>query len=132
MVRVLPLIADHNVIQCNINIMSTLSPPQRRFVWRYKTTDWDGLKEAFRTHNWSFIDDVELDDAVEMFTKTLVAISELHIKREYVVHRHCNYPWVTRRGRQTIIDKDNAFGTPRFHEQMMQCKAILAEDYKQY
>ena len=75
---------------------------------------------------------MELDDAVEMFTKTLLAISELHIKREYVAHRHCSHPWVSRRGRQAIIHKDNAFGTLRFPEQMMQCRAIIAQDYKQY
>ena len=105
MVNVVPPIADHNVIQCRVNISSTLSPPQRRLVWRYKTANWDGLKKALREARWSFVDDMGLDEAVQMFKKTLLTVSELHIKREYVIHRSCSHPWVIPRGRQAIVDK---------------------------
>ena len=50
--KVLPKIADHNLVLTRVALQVTLSDPVARQLWDYKKADWQGLLQALGDTDW--------------------------------------------------------------------------------
>ena len=47
-VTVLPSVADHRSVLCELRVCTSTSQAITRTVWRYDKADWEGLIDTFR------------------------------------------------------------------------------------
>lgn len=81
-------------------------------VWDYKNTNIDMLVENLRHTDWKAICDLEVDQATEMFTKTLLEATTQAIPNKIVRVRR-DKPWITGELRRNMRKRDRLFKIAR-------------------
>ena len=81
-------------------------------VWDYKNTDIDALVETLRQIDWRAITDLDVDEATEVFTSTLLDAATQCIPSKLVRIKR-DKPWVTSELRRNMRKRDRLFKTAR-------------------
>ena len=79
-------------------------------VWDYKNTDIDALVDTLRQTDWRAITDLDVDEATESFTTTLLDAARQCIPRKSVRLKR-DKPWVTSELRKNMKKRDRLFKT---------------------
>ncbi len=125
-------IADHCVVICRMDLCTQISPPIKRRVWCYKTANWNGLRDAVCAYDFSFLHELDVNEAVPMFVAAVLRLAESYIPRKDIETNSRTHPWLTDRCRWAIDAKTRAFGSDEFQEEAERCRDVLVSEYRKY
>ena len=131
-VKVLPAIADHNVV---LGIFSfkmdsfTCSP---RTVWNYRTADWAGLNNELSEMDFSFMNAVSTSSSADTFTNILLCTARKYISQRTLVNVTSSHPWLSHRAREAILKKHHAVNTDVYPQACKDCSNVLYEEFGSY
>ena len=130
--KVLPAIADHNVVlgRFAFNMDSVSCSP--RTVWNYRTADWYGLCTELANTDFSFMNSVSTSIAADTFTNILLTSAKKYISQRTLVSESRSHPWLSNRARAAIHRKHNAVNTVDYAQACKECSDILYEEFGHY
>ncbi len=126
---VLPKIADHNVVRTRFALQVPQTTLHRREVFLYKSADWNGMRRFFRNSEWSWIDQLGVDDACEKFVSLVLDGVREHVPTCICHDRTTSHPWLNQKCLDAIEAKRNVEGTCAFPEAARRCSDVLLEEF---
>ena len=141
-VTVLPSVADHRSVLCELRVCTSTSQAITRTIWRYDKADWEGLIDTFRVKDWSFLMDGTVDQAAESFTQFVLARAREFIPQKTVQEEKGSHRWINEHCRKAAQAKDDAekllMTQPSdehertYHETCQTSSAVLGSAYEEY
>ena len=129
----MPGIADHAIVMGSLDFSFSISEYlQSRQVWEYNKADWIGFKRLLNQYKWRWIDETNPDDAAKTFTDTLLKLAKQFIPRKTVYVSNGSHPWINQMCLDLINSKQQAWGTPSYHEKAKICSKGLFDEYLAY
>ena len=130
--KVLPQIADHNAVLFETKFSIPVSQFSSRLLWDYSKADWAGLQVHFSSLDWSWIDDLEPNDAAVRITDIILDSAHKFIPSNSKGTFKSTHPWINSRCVQLVQAKVEAEGTPLYRETAELCSRGLLEEYFKY
>ena len=127
--RVLPKIADHNIVQFVFNLCVPVHAPRGRRVYEYKRAPWKAICLDLALRDWSWICFSGGDCAAERLTFEVLHTIEAHVPSKLIFDRATLHPWYNERCRELIREKRQAEGTPAYKLLAEQCSRGLFDEY---
>ena len=119
--KVLPQIADHNAVLFETKFSIPVSQFSSRLLWDYSKADWAGLQGHFSSLDWSWIDDLEPNDAAVRITNIILDSAHKFIPSNSKGTFKSTHPWINSRCVQLVQAKVEAEGTPLYRETFLYC-----------
>lgn len=127
---VLPAIADHRVVQIQLDLTVPKTQAIRRQVWKYAEADWQRLREELEELDWNFLQNQEPDAGAEYLTQTILELSDACIGRKWVTMQKSTHPWLNDRVVEKVKEKTRAEGTPNEQAAAQTCSAAILEEQR--
>jgi hypothetical protein len=86
-------ISDHFATFLIVNCKSDHSTPFKRKVWNYKTANFNELNMLIENHDWSFLNNVSVNEACNRFIKVYIELAQTCIPTRLVTIRPNDRPW---------------------------------------
>ena len=128
--RVLPPVADHNLVFVRFGFTIQLPSSSMSSVWCYHSADWSGLIEWLSTVDFSFIDTMSVNDATEKFTDILLNAARTFISQRSISNGSTNHPWLNERCHSALLRKHAAFGTDDYKQACQDCSCVLHQEFQ--
>ena len=97
-------ISDHKATLVIINFCNTQRPCSKRKIWYYVRVDFNQLNLLIDNENWDFIDNLNLDEAINRFSCILMNFMNQCIPSKEIITRPNDKPWydsqIRRKSRQ--------------------------------
>ena len=85
-------------------------PPYERTVWYYESTNTELMRRAIDQSDWlRALSNVNVDEKVYFFTKTLLNIIQNFIPHETIICDDRDPPWINKEIKKLMIEKNLAF-----------------------
>jgi len=130
--RVLPKIADHNVVE----VSAPLPVPDQEVVlregWKFNSADWERLNADLEEETWETLSDMTADDAAVHISDKILALAERSIKKTIIQERKSTHPWLNEAVLQAVASKRAAVGTPQEAELAKSCSEIIKREYNSW
>ena len=131
--KVLPKIADHNLVLTRVALQVTLSDPVARQLWDYKKSDWQGLLQALGDTDWhDYFSQIAPDEAAAKFTDHIICTARRYIPVRLQSFRPSSHPWLNDRCFSLIQSKIDAEGTPEYAAKQYACTKGMLEEHEKY
>ena len=109
--KVTPDIADHKGVFVTLKLPVPLSSCVKRTVWDYKNAEWEQLVSELESWDWSFIDNVSVDDCTELLTSTIIEAAQRSIPQRKIEEHKRTHPWMNDVALAAVAAKHAAAGT---------------------
>jgi len=131
--EVLPKIADHNLVLCNIKLATRDTPLGFREVWLYKRADWAAMEAEFIKTDWRLLlDPTDPDTSAYNIGSYIMHLARSHIPIKHIEVRKKSHPWLNSRCKEAILEKRAAEGSPQYSQKQHCCTEVLYEEYSKY
>ena len=127
--KVLPTIADHAVVQTELNLQIPESAPLRRQVWNFARVDWQRLEEELGEVDWQAISVMSSDEGAAWMTERILEKTDKCIGRKMVTTPKSTHPWLNDRVMGEVSAKIAAEGTVNEQAAAKQCSATILEEH---
>ena len=109
--KVLTKVADHKGLGITLTLPVPLVATPVRRVWQYRDADWDGLREALNSQDWSWLKHVDAHVGAERLTDNILDPSRQFIPERFLHERKRTHPWINDRVLELVRAKRVAEGT---------------------
>ena len=130
--RVLPRVADHNIVRFVMHLCVIPQAQQGRRVYEYKRAPWKRICEELGDRDWSWIRSSDVDLATERFTRETPEVIEAPVPSKLIFGRAAVHPWYNERCRELIQEKRQAEGTPAYKDVVEKCSQGIFQEYCKY
>ncbi len=121
-------VADHCMVECTLDASISFQTPSERWVWHYKTADWEGYRKELSEIDWgTILHDCSLDTAARRLTDRILEVGKRHISYRRVAVTHSSQPWRNECCRRAILARDRAVGTVEERNAAAACSSVLRE-----
>ena len=69
---VLATVADHSMVLASFPMSTPENIEMTREVWQFAQADWEGLKNALQTHDWSTLKTLDAHQGAALLTSTIL------------------------------------------------------------
>ena len=104
-VKTLGSISDHRAVLCETKAQTSEIINVPREVWNFRDADWDGLRQAFKEEDWSFLRRTSQDGADEL-TERILETARKFIPKRVINERKSGHPWITEECRSVVREKN--------------------------
>ena len=125
-------IADHKGLMITLPLAVPRVATQSRLVWQFIDADWDGLRWALASHDWSWISSVDPNVGAEQLTSRILCIAEQFIPRRLMLERKSTHPWINENVLRSVREKMAGEGTDREDALRIRCSSVIMEEYGKY
>ena len=107
---------------------------QTRVVWQFRDADWDGLRKAMFSEDWSWRSGVDANIGAEQFTARVLELAGQFIPKRCLHERKSTHPWINETVLRAVREKLAAQGTDLERERQARkhCSACIMEEYCKY
>jgi hypothetical protein len=130
--RVLPRIADHNVVRTIASLGVPQSASISREVYLYKSADWKGLCQAFSNADWRLLDSLSVDEGCVAMTEAILHAVDRYVPKKTLTERNSSHPWLNARCMDLISEKRAAEGTAHYRQACQKCSEGIFEEFTRY
>ena len=131
--KVLPKIADHNLVLTRVAFRVCQSEPVARELWDYSKAKWCRLLQAFRDTDWQdFFADLGPTAATTKLTNYLLERARAYIPVRMVSFRPSSHPWLNERCLTLIQEKMDAESTVAYAAKQLACSRGMLEEHEKY
>ena len=130
--KVLPKLADHRPLWFTLPAHALKVVVCRRLVWSFAKADWEGLKAALASHDWSDLQALDAHQGARTLTQVILDYARTFIPKRYVAEHKSTHPWVNDRVIGLVAAKRAAEGTDWELECRNQCSIGIMEEYGRY
>ena len=96
--KVLPKVADHNVVISTIRATVTENISGKRKVWQYGQAKWHLMKQRINTTDWlQAFDHCSVEGIVDYFTEFLLNLVHDFVPTAWVYTKSSSHPWLSKR-----------------------------------
>ena len=100
----------HQIVFAKFNLSIFYPPPYERTVWYYERANTELMRRAIDQFDWlRALSNVNVDEKVYFFTKTLLNIIQNFIPHETIICDDRDPPWINKEIKKLMIDKNLAF-----------------------
>ena len=100
----------HEIVFAKFNLSIFYIPPYERTVWYYKRANTELMIRAIDQFDWlRVLSNVNVDEKVYFFTKTLLNIIQNFIPHETIICDDRDPPWINKGMKKLMIEKNLAF-----------------------
>ena len=126
--RVLPRVADHNIVRFVMHLCVIPQAQQGRRVHEYKRAPWKRICEELGDLDWSWIRSSDVDLATESFTRAILEVIEALVPSKLIFSKAAVHPWYNERCRKLIQEKRQAEGTPAYKDVVKKCSQVYLKN----
>ena len=90
--RVLPRVADHNIVRFVMHLCVIPQAQQGRRVYEYKRAPWKRICEELGDRDWSWIRSSDVDLATERFTRAILEVIEALVPSKLIFSKAAVHP----------------------------------------
>ena len=131
--KVLPKIADHNVVETSLKLSVPQQAPVKREVWDYRKADWEQLVDSLGEANWiDIMAGATVHEAAQAMTDKIMEASELSIPKRSITEKKSTHPWLTDRVVEFAEAKAAAVGTEDEKDAAERCSHAIIEEKNRY
>jgi hypothetical protein len=130
--KVLPRIADHDLVLVSLAVSAPKSLVLTREVWHFGSADWDNLKLELGSKDWSEISRVSADEGALLLTDTILNAAAVWIPRKMIKERKSTHPWMNDRVLGAVAAKQAATGMPHEKDARGECATCIIEEYHKH
>ena len=100
----------HQIVFAKFNLSIFYPPPYERTVWYYERANTELMRRAIDQFDWlRALSNVNVDEKVYFFTKTLLNIIQNFIPHETIICDDRDPPWINKEIKKLMIEKNLAF-----------------------
>ena len=100
----------HQIVFAKFNVSIFYPPPYERTVWYYERANTELIKRAIDKFDWvRALCNVNVDQKVYFFTKTLLNIIQNFIPHETIICDDRDLPWINKEIKKLMLQKNLAF-----------------------
>ena len=100
----------HQIVFAKFNLSIFYPPPYERTVWYYERANTELIRRAIDQFDWvRALSNVNVDEKVYFFTKTLLNIIQNFIPHETVICDDRDPPWINKEIKKLMVEKNLAF-----------------------
>ena len=100
----------HQIVFAKLNLSIFYPPPYERTVWYYERANTELIRRAIDQFDWvRALSNVNVDEKVYFFTKTLLNIIQNFIPHETIICDDRNPPCINKEIKKLILEKNLAF-----------------------
>ena len=100
----------HQIVSAKFNLSIFYPPPYERTVWYYGKANTELIRKAIDQFDWfRALSNVNADEKVYSFTKTLLKIIENFILHETIICDYRDPPWINKEIKKLMVEKNLAF-----------------------
>lgn len=126
--RVLPAVADHNVVEATLKFSVPRRVVSQRTVWDFAKADWTNIVQSFALQDFSFLTSDSPSHGAERLTGIILDTVREFIPQRVLTERKSTHPWLNARVLEAVASKQNASGTIDELEASKACsEAVLCE-----
>ena len=99
----------HQIVFAKFNLSIFYPPPYERTVWYYERAHTELIRRAIDRFDWvRALFNVNVDEKVYLFTKTLINIIEIFIPHETIICDDRDPPWINKEIKNLMLEKNFA------------------------
>ena len=95
----------------------------------YNSAHWNGLRQAFATQDWNWMEHLSSDSAATQLTQIILAQARNFIKTKQVEDTKSSHPWLSDRVANAVAAKGRAPGTDEALEATVECSQVILQEY---
>ena len=100
----------HQIVFAKFNLSIFYPPPYERTVWYYERANTELIRRAIDQFDWvRALSNVNADEKVYFFTKTLLNIIQNFIPHETIICDDRDTPWINKEIKKLMLEKNLAF-----------------------
>ena len=100
----------HQIVFAKFNLSIFYPPPYERTVWYYERANTELMRRAIDQFDWlRALSNVNVDEKVYFFTKTLLNIIQNFIPHETIICDDRDPPWINKEIKKLMIEKNLVF-----------------------
>ena len=100
----------HQIVFAKFNLSIFYPPPYERTVWYYERANAELIRRAIDQFDWvRALSNVNVDEKVHFFTKTLLNIIQNFIPHETIICDDRDPPWINKEIKKFMVEKNLAF-----------------------
>ena len=100
----------HQIVFAKFNLSIFYPPPYERTVWYYERANTEHIRRAIDQFDWvRALSNVNVDEKVYFFTKTLLNIIQNFIPHETITWDDRDPPWINKEIKKLMLEKNLAF-----------------------
>ena len=99
----------HQIVFGKFNLSIFYPPPYERTVWYYEKANTELIRRAIDQFDWRALSNVNVDEKVYFFTKTLLNIIQNFIPHETTICDDRDPPWINNEIKKLMTEKNVAF-----------------------
>ena len=100
----------HQIVFAKFNLSIFYPPPYERTVWYYERANTELIRRAIDQFDWvRALSNVNVDEKVYFFTKTLLNIIQNFIPHETITCDDRDPPWINKEIKKLMLEKNLAF-----------------------
>ena len=100
----------HQIVFAKFNFSIFYPPPYERTVWYYERANTELIRRAIDQFDWvRALSNVNVDEKVYFFTKTLLNIIQNFIPHETIIFDDRDPPWINKEIKKLMLEKNLAF-----------------------
>ena len=101
---------QHQIVFARFNLSVFYPPPYERTVWYYERANTKLFRRAIDQFDWlRILSNVNVDEKVNFFTKTLLNIIQNFIPHETIICDDRGLPWINKEIKKLMIEENLAF-----------------------
>jgi len=129
--KVLPKIADHNVVIVSVNFTVPQTAIVERGMWHFKSADWIGLNKAFGAVKWKDVLDWSSPAVVvESLNAVILKLSKRFIKFKVSTVQKRTHEYLNEKCLEAIQKKVDAAGTQNEANEAQKCSEVLLSAFR--
>ena len=130
--KVLTKVADHKGLGITLTLPVPLVATPVRRVWQYRDADWEGLRDALNSQDWSWLKHVDAHVGAERLTDNILDLSRQFIPERLLHERKTTHPWINDRVLELVRAKRVAEGTALEEVSREQCSKGILDKFHNY
>ena len=130
--RVLPPVADHNVVEVALKFSVPHSVVSKRVVWDFGKANWTNIIQSFASQDFCFLDVDFPNHGGTRLTQIIIDAMTKFIPRRVLVERKSTHPWMNSKVLRAVAFKQNASGTTAELEASKACSEVILTEFKKF
>ena len=130
--KVLPKIADHELVLCYFDLPVPETEKCDREVWKYGKADWDAVRTELSLVDWDKLELGSTDQAAETLSHEILRAAYKYIPRKNLCKKKSTHPWIDDKVMELVRAKQAGAGTSEAKEAMEACSVGIKEEYLKY
>ena len=115
----------HQIVFAKFNLSIFYPPPHERTVWYYERANAELIRRAIDQFDWvRALSNVNVDEKVYFFTKTLPNIIQNFIPHEKIICDDRDPPWINKEIQKLMLEKNLAFISYCYSNKVNQCSLL--------